>query len=80
MTIHKILEFFVASAKVHDLALGSIEWHLPFSRLICQMLQVLREKVTSLSTTDFSKKFGVIGELVHWTNYASPEIVNEDQE
>jgi len=53
---------------------------LPFSRPVCQMLQVLLEKVTSLSTTDFSKKFGVIGELVHWTNYASPEIVNEDQE
>ena len=44
------------------------------------MLQVLLEKVTSLSTTDFSKKFGVIGELVHWTNYASLEIVNKDQD
>jgi len=49
MAIHEVLKSFVVSAKVHDLALESIELHLPHFRPVYHLLKILLTKVFVIS-------------------------------
>jgi len=64
MAIHEVLKSLVISAKVHDLALGSIELHLPHFRPVYHLLKILLEKVFVISAVNSTKYLCIISKFV----------------